>query len=212
MRRCSVSRAPQRSAVRWSALPATARRRATLAQSAWFALLAVIGAGCAPGVGPAAPAAVAGTTVIVVRHAERADDGSTRDPQLSEAGERRAAALAAALADAGVGAILVTQYQRTAATAAPLAERLAVPMEVVATGNATDAHIEALHAAVLERRGAGVVLVVGHSNTVPALVRRLSGRPVPDLRDDEYGDMYVILLPAPGTVTGGGARVLRARF
>jgi hypothetical protein len=30
--------------------------------------------------------------------------------------------------------------------------------------------------------------------------------------DDEYGTMYVVLLPPAGVITGGGARLLRARF
>lgn len=172
---------------------------------------ALLLAGCAPlaPTGRMAP----GTSVIVVRHAERAADATASDPELSDAGKRRAEALADALADAGVGTILVTQYRRTRMTAEPLAARGAIPIDVVETGAAgVAAHVAAVHAAVLERRAAGAVLVVGHSNTVPAIVRRLSGRAVPDMSNDEYGTMYVVLLPAPGHVTDGGARLLRARF
>jgi phosphohistidine phosphatase SixA len=79
----------------------------------------------------AAPASLAGqspvttgsTTVIIVRHAEKATDDA-RDPSLSPAGQHRAQALASALGDAGVTALYATQYKRTRATAEPLAQRL----------------------------------------------------------------------------------------
>jgi broad specificity phosphatase PhoE len=163
--------------------------------------------------GHAADSTAQPTTVIVVRHAERADDGSTRDPDLSETGHARARALADALADAGVGAILVTQFRRTRQTAEPLAARVGVPIDVVeATSSDVAAHVAAVRAAIRAHHAEGVVLVVGHSITVPALVRELSGRAVPDMPDSEYGTLYLVTLPPPGRITGGGARVVRARF
>ena len=77
--------------------------------------------------------------VIVVRHAERADDGASPgtsmaaspDPELSEAGKARALKLAAMLGDAGIVAIYTTEYRRTKNTAAPLAAKAGVPAEVV---------------------------------------------------------------------------------
>ena len=76
----------------------------------------------APLVGQA-PTATGATTVIVVRHAEKATD-DPRDPSLDAAGRLRAQALAAALEDAGVTALYATQYKRTRATVEPLAQRL----------------------------------------------------------------------------------------
>jgi broad specificity phosphatase PhoE len=75
------------------------------------------------------PAVANGQMVIVVRHAERADDGASAatsmagspDPELSEVGKARAQKLATMLADAGVVAIYTTEYRRTKDTAAPLA-------------------------------------------------------------------------------------------
>ena len=69
---------------------------------------------------PQAPAdTVQPPTVVVVRHAEKAD--ASRDPSLSEAGRARALALDSALADARVTAVIVTPYRRNAETAAPVA-------------------------------------------------------------------------------------------
>ena len=71
--------------------------------------------------GCAAPA-FAQRTVILVRHAEKAD--SSADAALSKWGEERAERLAAILKDAGVTAILTSDRQRTIRTAAPLAALL----------------------------------------------------------------------------------------
>src|SRR5690606_22627139 len=94
-----------------------------------------------------APApAPAPTTILVVRHAERADAGAgERDPALSQAGSARAHALAEVAADAGVTAILATQYRRTRQTAEPLAERLGLPIGVVDVGQGgIRGHVEAV--------------------------------------------------------------------
>ncbi|HEU0080180.1 MAG TPA: histidine phosphatase family protein, partial [Longimicrobiaceae bacterium] len=88
--------------------------------------------GCAA---PVRAAAQEPTTVVVVRHAEKAAAGG-QDPELSEAGAARAGALAAALADAGVDAVVTTQLRRTRLTAQPLMRELDLAPEVVATGGA----------------------------------------------------------------------------
>jgi phosphohistidine phosphatase SixA len=151
------------------------------------------------------------TTVIVVRHAERADEDDTPDPELSLAGGARAAALAEALAGAGVTGIITTQFLRTRATAQPLADRLGLGMEAVETRSGdTAGHVRAVVDAINARHAGGVVLVVGHSNTTPAIVRALGGQDIPDMERDEYGTMYVVF--GSGSGSGSGVRVIRARF
>lgn len=141
------------------------------------------------------------TTVILVRHAEKVDDSA--DPLLSDAGHARAHALAETLADAGVTAILTTQYERTRSTAAPLAERVGVaPIVVVASGRS---HVEDVAARVREL-APGTIVVVGHSNTVPAIVRALGGPDVGEIPDSSYHDMFVLTLDQKGT------RLIRARY
>jgi broad specificity phosphatase PhoE len=154
------------------------------------ALLLFSGAGS-----PTAPAA--STTIFVVRHAEKATEGGS-DPALSSAGEARAAALADALAEARVGAIYVTQFQRTALTARPLAARLGVTPTVMAAQADVAAHARAVAGDVLARHAGKAVLVVGHSNTVPALVRALGGSAGDVLGDDEYDNLFIVIVPPTG--------------
>src|SRR3954471_10592172 len=67
--------------------------------------------------------------VIVVRHAEKADQSD--DAALSGEGKARAKALADLLRGAGVTHIITSEYRRTRETAAPLARALGLTAEQV---------------------------------------------------------------------------------
>jgi phosphohistidine phosphatase SixA len=168
-------------------------------------------AGSATAAAPAAQPAL----VIVVRHAEKAA-APADDPPLSAEGEVRARALAAALADADVGAVVVTPRRRTADTATPLAVARRLTPEVVPFGAPGPAGIAAHARAVADaaRRHPGrVVLVVGHSNTVPAIVAALGGPRMPDLCDAAYATLFVVRPAAPAAgAPAGPAPVLRAQY
>ena len=146
------------------------------------------------------PAVAKGQMVIVVRHAERADGGAGtaatmttgNDPELSEAGKARAEKLAAMLADAGVVAIYTTEFRRTKDTAAPLAAKIGVKVEPV-----TSKDVSAV-VAKIKSHTTGAVLVVGHSNTVPQIVKALGGSDV-KVADDEYDSIFFVA--ANGTTT-----------
>jgi len=140
-------------------------------------------------------------TVIVVRHAERADGGAgantmtgkPADPPLSAVGEARAAKLAAMLKDAGVNAIFTTEFKRTQDTAKPLAARLGLKTEVVAASDTAG-----LIARIKKDHAKDVVVIIGHSNTVPDIVKAFTGKVV-TMADEEYDAMFV-LTPLAGTV------------
>jgi broad specificity phosphatase PhoE len=121
-------------------------------------------------------------TVILSRHAEKAAT-PPKDPPLTEAGKKRADLLASMLADSGVDAIYVTEFQRTQQTAAPLAERLHVKPTVVSDTQ----HLIAL----IRARKNGVVVVVGHSNTLPEIIAGLGG-PTVKIADPEYNNLFVL--------------------
>jgi len=121
--------------------------------------------------------------VILIRHAEREPTGT--DPSLSAAGRRRAKLVADMLADAGIGAIFTSEFKRTKETAAPIAQRL----------NLTPVQIDDdISQAAQQVRSAGDrVLVVGHSDTVPALIAALGGPQVtiPDAAFDRFFVLHV---------------------
>jgi phosphohistidine phosphatase SixA len=136
--------------------------------------------------------AVAQSTVFVVRHAERADAGKpVTDPDLSPAGDARAEALASALQDAGITAIFVTQLKRTEQTAAPLAKALGLTPVVLPQDNTAGL------IARLEKH-TGNALVVGHSNTVPEIVKLLGVSSPVTVGDTEFDHLFVVVRPVMG--------------
>jgi phosphohistidine phosphatase SixA len=143
--------------------------------------------------------------VLLVRHAEKATEPAD-DPPLTGAGVARAQALATALRDARVTSVITTQLRRTRDTAFPLATARGLTPEVVpvATG-ALPAHVEATVTAI--RRHAGdVVLVVGHSNTIPAIIAALGGPLLPDICDSAYSNLFILQLG------GGDPRLVQAHY
>lgn len=125
-------------------------------------------------------------TVIVVRHGEKADGG--KDPVLSPAGEARAERLAAMLAASRVRAIYTTQYQRTQLLAAPLAKKTGVTPVVVPAADEP-----ALLKRVQSHPDGEVVLVVGHSNTVPSIIKGLGVREAVSVGEDEYDNLFIVV-------------------
>ena len=120
--------------------------------------------------------------VYVIRHLEKA---AGDDPALTPQGAARAGQLADVLASANIKAVFATPTRRARETAAPLAERLGVP---ITDYNPRD--LEALAAAV--SGAAGSVLIVGHSNTVAALVERFGGEKPAELTEQDYGTLFVV--------------------
>jgi broad specificity phosphatase PhoE len=156
-------------------------------------------------IAPAASIHAQETVVYLVRHAERA--GSSGDVPISEAGRARATALLESLREARLDAIITTQFQRTKQTAEPLASALSLQMETVAAQGPAPEHAAAVAAAVRAKGAGKSVLVVGHSNTIPAIIAALGGPKLKDLCDDEYENLFVVVLR-----DGAPTRFARARY
>ena len=180
------------------------------ARRAWSALLllvvsAGVCAGQAPDAKPAQADAPGGkvTTVFLVRHAEKAQEPA-QDPALTEAGRARAEALARLLSGAGVKAVYTSQFARTKQTAEPLAKLLGVPVDAVALGVKPDRPREVSEQSIrelksrVEGHAGGAVLVVGHTNSVPDLIRELGGDIVPTMDESKYDNLFVVTVYAPG--------------
>jgi broad specificity phosphatase PhoE len=129
-------------------------------------------------------------TIVIVRHAERADDGAQapmmgKDPDLSAAGRARAAALASVLKDAHISAIYVSEYRRTRQTAEPLARAIDVKPNVIAAKD-VPALVEAL------RTAQGNVLVVGHSDTIPEIIEALGVKGPSKIGESDYDSLFIV--------------------
>ena len=153
------------------------RRQFTAALLA--AALGVVG--CAAETPPPTVSSVS-QTVFVMRHLEK---GQGEDPPLTEIGAAHANALAGLLADRKIRAIFTSDTRRAKETAAPLAARLHIGSDTYDPRNP-----DALAAQV--RAVPGNVLVVGHSNTVPALLQMFGGPPIPPLGETDFGTVWAV--------------------
>jgi len=126
---------------------------------------------------PAAP-----VEIYLLRHAEKLKSAD-KDPVLSPCGLAQAKAMAH-LIPAPLSTIYHSGYQRTQQTAQHLA--LAQSEAKLKSYNASD--LPALAAEILQQES--IVLVVGHSNTTPELIHRLSQLPAPQISEQDYGVVY----------------------
>jgi broad specificity phosphatase PhoE len=124
--------------------------------------------------------------IYIVRHAEREDQSA--DAALSTDGIGRSYKLRDALRDAGITRIFTSELRRTIDTAAPLAAAIKVTPQQVPSGDTA-----ALAARIGASEARDRVLVVGHSNTVPALLAALHAEPSIAIRDDEYDNLFIVV-------------------
>lgn len=172
---------------------------------AWIALALLSATACAAAVQENP------TIVVLVRHAEKAAQPAD-DPGLTPEGAARAEALIGTVGS--VDAIFTTQFARTRATAEPLARAREVSVTVVeypvnpmAGSGGAAGYATALADRIRRDHRGHTVVVVGHSNTVPAIVEALGAAPVGDIAESEYDNLFIVVLPAEGA-----ARLLRAKY
>lgn len=142
------------------------------------------------------------TTFILVRHAEKADDG-TRNPPLNEDGKMRAINLASLLENQEISALYSTPYKRTKETLQPLAGKKELETQEYEPRAGAD-----WLAKLYEDHSGGTVVITGHSNTIPALANHLLGNEAFSQFDEkEYSNLIVIV----GTEVGNG-KLVRLNF
>ncbi|MEC9093726.1 MAG: histidine phosphatase family protein [Planctomycetota bacterium] len=125
-----------------------------------------------------------GTTLFwVVRHADR--DG--KKDALTQKGLERAEKLSRLAAPVKVDAVYSTDLNRTRLTAKPTAKEK--KKEILIYRKLTRAWFEAIKK---KHRGKGVVLIVGHSNTVVPIVRGLGGKLDYEIGENEFDKLFVV--------------------
>lgn len=132
-----------------------------------------------------APVQAQALTVYLVRHAEKVADG-TRDPDLTQAGYKRADALASILHGVVFDGIHSTDYLRTRETIRPIVERDNSPALSLYEGN----DLERLAQTILAT--GGTHLIAGHSNTTGEVAELLSGFAGPIITDKDYDRLYIV--------------------
>ena len=150
-----------------------------------FSLLATV-----PLIGAAEPIA------HVTRHGRRAElpaqHPNAKDPSLSESGRAAVERLDALLAQVPLNAIYVTEYRRTQETAASLAKRNGI-VPIIVPARDHDALMKRLAMHGPDEH----VLVVGHSNTVPAILKSLGVKAAVSLAETDYDDLFIAVPAAP---------------
>lgn len=137
------------------------------------------------------PQARAQKAVVLVRHAEKVDE--SKDAPLSEAGLKRAERLAQKLRSLGLTAIFVSEFQRTQQTAAPTAQLLHLQPQVIAAAQPS-LLVQRLRSLAPQ----AIALVVGHSDTLPAIIKELGVASPPSINRQDYDYLFVVLPSAAG--------------
>lgn len=132
------------------------------------------------------------TTFILVRHAEKMEDG-TKDPGLNQEGLERAASLAEHLRKTEITAVYSTPYERTRSTVDQIAQENGLTIEEY------NPFADDLVQQMMEQHKGGIILISGHSNTTPSLVNQLMGRDIyKQLEESEYENLYMVSLTEIG--------------
>lgn len=129
------------------------------------------------------------TTFIVLRHAEKADN--SKDTNLSADGLIRADELQKTLGPVNVNAIYSTPYNRTKQTATPLATKKGITITEYAVNKPYEEFVNELIAA----HHGQTVVIIGHSNTVPEILKALSQNTFTvSIGENQFDNLFVVSL------------------
>ena len=125
-------------------------------------------------------------TIILVRHAEKAD-ATSQDPDLSAEGKARAEKLAKVVKHYKPGAIYSTDFKRTRDTVAPMASRRHLQVQTYDPKKPNEL-MDTIMKSETKR-----FLIAGHSNTIPGLANLFGKKELfKNLDDSEYGAIYIV--------------------
>ncbi len=140
------------------------------------------------------PAMAQSQTVFLLRHAEKSTEPAA-DPELTDTGKARADRLVTLFAHAKPSAVFSTQYRRTVATATPLANAMALKVTVLPIDkDNAERYPEELLKAICAMASGSNAVVIGHSNTLPAIVQAWTGNPANAISDTEYDRLFMVRL------------------
>lgn len=127
------------------------------------------------------------STFYLIRHAEKdRTDPQNVDPELTQKGLGRAMHWAEILNDVDLDAIYTTDFERTSMTAAPASVKKDITVQYYDPEYLDIAQFKSDN---LNKN----VLVVGHSNSTPALVNKLIGKEkYSNMDDNDNGSLFIV--------------------
>ena len=136
------------------------------------------------------------TTYYLIRHAEKdRTDPTNRNPHLTVAGQERAENWQNVFNAVPFDRIYSTPYHRTRETAQPTASAKQLLVENYDPRDLYNTSFK-------EKNKGKIVLVVGHSNTTPALANKILGREeYPQIDDRNNGNLYIIQVSPQGVTS-----------
>ena len=146
------------------------------------------------------------TTIILVRHAEK--DTMKVDPPLSAKGRARAESLYHILRDTKITAVYATQYLRTQETVLPLCNSLGIRCTIRnANRDSLDSDAHALVDEILTEHRGENILISGHSNTLPLIIKAFGIKTEIIIEDPEYDNLFILT-----KATTGETSLVRLKF
>ena len=125
-------------------------------------------------------------TIILVRHAEKAD-ATSQDPELSAEGKQRAERLVKVAGKYKPGAFYATNFKRTRDTLGPLAVKRKKTVAIYDARKPAEL-LDLITKSKIKRH-----IVAGHSNSVPGLANFIAKKDVfKNLDESEYGVIWII--------------------
>lgn len=141
------------------------------------------------------------TTLILVRHAEKAPDQGD-DPVLTENGHERARALKNILREVKIDKVYSTSYKRTQSTVESIARQHNLAI-IEYNPNDLPEMIKAI-----DKNKGKTLLISGHSNTTPAMLNLLvADERYKQLDDSDYDNLYIV-----SYLGSGRAKVLQLQY
>ncbi|WP_185781261.1 phosphoglycerate mutase family protein [Croceivirga lutea] len=133
------------------------------------------------------------TTLYFVRHAEKIKtDSSDKNPSLTAEGFERATNWSRVFKDVDFDIIYSTNFKRTQLTAKPTADSKNLPITNLDYKNLNFEEF-------INQHKGQTVLVVGHSNTTPYMVNKITGNTnYEDMNENDNGSLFVVQLTKEG--------------
>lgn len=124
----------------------------------------------------------------LVRHAEKQDPADPDTP-ISAIGRDRAEALKNTLINRNINHIIVSQYIRTKQTAMPLSVAIHInETEIALDSNHVNANVALVKTSLNQFNNS---LVVGHTDNIPAIIRKITGNIV-TIAADDFDNLFII--------------------